>query len=84
MTTNQLPTLPGHVEGIVEHTLVDWAVQCRECGRIGRGRRVLLAILDGGIRFHQWPDGTNPRLCRDCRQTRGCGCWTCSEERKGR
>ena len=84
MTTAQLPTLPGHVEGVVEHTLVDWAVQCRECGRIGRGTRVLLAILDGGIRFHEWPDGTNPRLCRDCRQTRGCNCWTCSEERKGR
>ena len=84
MTTAQLPTLPGHLEGVVEHTLVDWAVQCRECGRIGRGPRVLLAILDGGIRFHEWPDGTNPRLCRDCRLSRGCSCWTCSEERKGR
>ena len=84
MTTAQLPTLPGHVEGVVERTLVDWAVQCRECGRIGRGPRMLLAILDGGIRFHEWPDGTNPRLCRDCRQIRGCACWTCSEERKGR
>ena len=84
MTTAQLPTLPGHVEGVVEHTLVDWAVQCRECGRIGRGTRVLLAILDGGIRFHEWPDGSNPRLCRDCRQARGCSCWSCTEERKGR
>ena len=80
--TAQLPTLPEMVDGIVGHDLLGWAVQCRECGRIGRGTTVLMAILDGGIRFHQWPDGTNPRLCRDCRQKRGCGCWTCSEERR--
>ena len=84
MTTAQLPTLPEMVDGIVEHDLLGWAVQCRDCGRIGRGATVLMAILDGGIRFHlpAWPDGTNPRLCRDCRQKRGCGCWTCSEERR--
>lgn len=49
--TTQLPTLPEMVDGIVERDLLGWAVQCRECGRIGRGATVLLAILDGDIRF---------------------------------
>ena len=80
--TAQLPTLPGLVDGIVERDLLGWAVQCRECGRIGRGATVLLAILDGGIRFHELPDGTNPRLCRDCRLARGCDCYHCGEERR--
>lgn len=82
--TAQLPTLPEMVDGIVERDLLGWAVQCRECGRIGRGATVLMAILDGGVRFHlpAWPDGTNPRLCRDCRLARGCDCYHCGEERR--
>lgn len=80
----QLPTLPGLIDGWVGQGPDGWAVQCRECGRIGRGRRAMLAIMDGGIRFHQWPDGSNPRLCRACRQSRACGCWSCTEERKGK
>ena len=82
--TAQLPTLAGMVDGIVGHDLLGWTVQCRQCGRIGRGATALLAILDGGIRFHfpAWPDGTNPRLCRTCRLARGCRCTSCDEERR--
>ncbi|MBB1511997.1 hypothetical protein H5399_05180 [Tessaracoccus sp. MC1627] len=80
--STMLPTLPGLVEGIVAQDLLGWAVQCRGCGHIGRGRWVLLAVLDGGLRFHEWPDGTNPRLCRDCRLARGCTCYYCAEERR--
>lgn len=47
--TTQLPTLPGLVEGIVERDLLGWSIQCRDCGRIGRGISVLLATLDGDI-----------------------------------
>lgn len=79
----QLPTLPGFIDGWVGKGASGWAVQCRECGRIGRGRRAGLAVMDGGIRFHKWPDGSNPRLCRECRQLRACNCLSCADERRG-
>ena len=43
------------------------------------------AITLRGARFHSggWPDGTNPRLCRDCRLARGCDCRNCQHERRG-
>ena len=67
-------------------TQLGWTLQCRECGRLATGKTVMLAYLVAGMRFHYpaWPDGTNPRLCTDCRQKRGCGCWSCGEERKVR
>ena len=82
--SDQLPTLPGLIDGWVGQGPDGRAVQCRECGRIGRGRRAILAVMDGGIRFHAWPDGSNPRLCRECRQSRACDCVSCADERRGR
>ena len=78
----QLPTLPGLIGGIVGDDVLGWTVQCRECGDTATHPKLVLAIMAGGMRFHHgdWPDGTNPRLCRDCRQKRG---WSCAQERKG-
>ena len=47
--------------------------------------RVGNAITLRGARFHSggWPDGTNPRLCRDCRLARGRDCRNCQHERRG-
>ena len=76
------PTLGGCVDGVICDD--PWTVACRDCGRTGTGKHVLLAILDGDdCRFHigGWPDGTNPRLCRACRLARGCDCRLCRKER---
>ena len=81
----QLPTLPGCVDGVVGHDLTGWTVQCRDCGRTSTNEVVLLAIRERETRFHTrgWPDGSNPRLCRECRLNRGCHCQNCEEERQG-
>ena len=78
------PTLDDCVDGVICDD--PWTVACRDCGRTGTGKHVLLAILDGDdCRFHigGWPDGTNPRLCRACRLARGCDCYGCQCEREG-
>lgn len=81
--TTQLPTLPGMVDGIVGRDLLGWTIQCRGCGRTSTARRVHDAMRELGAHFHKWPDDTNPRLCRDCRLTRGCDCHRCKCERQG-
>lgn len=73
----QLPTLPGLVDGIV--SLDPPQVQCRGCGVIATGdprrRRALnVLILTCRIHFHV-ADGHTKRLCADCRA--GCTCVTC-------
>jgi len=77
-----LPTLPNSVEGIVGEG--PWRVQCQECGVIGEHRILLHAIRSHELLFHEWPDGANPRLCRDCRLARNCACHRCAEERGNR
>ena len=78
-----LPSLPGHLDGVIGLDPV--RLQCQECGRVGEGRTALAAIYDGGLHYHRsaWPDGTNPRLCRECRLARGCSCDQCRRERAG-
>ena len=80
MTADQLPTLPGMVDGIVGHDLLGWTVQCRACGATSTAQTALAAITLRGARFHSggWPDGTNPRLCADCRTAR-CRQWAIPE-----
>lgn len=81
-----LPTLPGMVDGIVGRDLLGWTVQCSQCGTTNTDPSLLIAMRGKtAIRFHYgaWDDGTNPRLCRDCRLGRGCDCQGCREERAG-
>lgn len=78
-----LPTLPGMVDGIVGHDLLGWTVQCADCHDTVTAPKIWQAIQDRGMRFHPWPDGTNPRLCRACRLARGCDCHGCECERQG-
>lgn len=88
----QRPTLPGMVEGIV--SLDPLTIQCRGCGVVDtsgslrvREDRVAMVIILSSIRFHStvWTTGhtDNPRLCRACRQARGCQCESCQFERRG-
>ena len=95
MSAVQRPTLPGKAEGIVGLDPIE--IQCRGCGavdnpdtlRIARDhpRAVALVILLSSIHFHARPWTTghtdNPRLCKQCRQARGCRCEACSYERRG-
>jgi hypothetical protein len=78
--TDQLPTMPGLVDGIV--SLDPPQVQCRGCGVIATGEShprgshiaLNLVILTCRILFHV-ADGRTKRLCADCRA--GCTCTTC-------
>lgn len=90
--TPQRPTLPGMVEGIV--CLEPFTIQCRECGAVDTQESVRapasrphVTVLLSSIRFHPtvWTTGhtDNPRLCKACRQARGCQCESCSAERRG-
>lgn len=86
------PTVPGKVEGII--SVDPLRVQCQECGLLGDAESVglrtsaventALVIILSGIHFHwpDWPDGTNPRLCRPCRLARGCTCSWCADDRR--
>lgn len=89
------PTVPGTVNGIV--SLDPRILQCQECGatddadsvglsETGRRNPAMVHILSS-MRFHPrpWSGGQtdNPRLCRDCRLARGCGCLMCADERRG-
>lgn len=74
-----LPTLPGCVAGIVGQD--PWQVQCQECGHISEHKHLILAIRARELVFHPWADGTNPRLCTDCRLARDCDCERCRGER---
>lgn len=82
--TAQLPTLPDMVDGIVGRDLLGVTLQCRDCGDTVTATRIWQAIRARAMHFHAigWPDGTNPRLCRDCRLARGCRCERCEEERR--
>jgi hypothetical protein len=70
----QLPTMPGLVDGIV--SMDPPRVQCRGCGVIATGvtGKAALLILTSGILFHV-ADGRTKRLCAACRA--GCTCATC-------
>lgn len=86
--TAQQPTLPGHVDGVIANDLTGITIQCRGCGRTGtHPTSPIIAMNNAGrARFHGktgWPDGTNPRLCQECRLARGCTCYHCEEERRG-
>lgn len=69
----QLPTMPGLVDGIV--SLDPPQVQCRGCGVLATGvtGKVALLILTCNILFHS--ADRSKRLCADCRA--GCTCITC-------
>lgn len=82
--TTQLPTLPVYLDGIVGFDLLGWTVQCSECATTATDGWLFRLVSMQGFRFHPWPDGTNPRLCRNCRLARGCGCQSCTDERRGR
>jgi hypothetical protein len=71
---DQLPTMPGLVDGIV--SLDPPQIQCRGCGVLATGAtgKVALLILTCNILFHV-ADGRTKRLCTDCRA--GCTCITC-------
>lgn len=69
-------------------------LECQECGvrddadtvglpRSARANPNLVHVCST-LRFHPrgWPDGTNPRLCKQCRLARGCKCWRCEWERR--
>jgi hypothetical protein len=73
MIREQLPTMPGLVDGIV--SLDPPQVQCRGCGVIATGvtGKAAFLILTANIVFHA-ADRTK-RLCADCRA--GCTCMTC-------
>ena len=86
----------GNPTGIL--SLTPRVLQCQECGVTADATTIGLPVtalakpqlvhLLSGLRFHahSWPDGRtdNPRLCRDCRLARGCRCWSCDWERRGR
>jgi len=66
MSVEQLPTLPGKVDGIVG--LAPLVLQCRECGATyeGSSRTIALDIILSGFHFHvcEGPDGK--RRCPEC------------------
>lgn len=71
-----------------------YTVQCAQCGAtddpdtlgvpISGRRNPNLVLVLTTIRFHAkgWDDGTNPRLCQQCRLARGCTCWSCAAARR--
>lgn len=66
--TEQLPTLPGKVDGIVG--LDPLTLQCRNCGAThvgtrGPGRHAIDIILSG-YKFHTCNTEGSVRLCPDC------------------
>lgn len=63
-----LPTLPGKVDGIVSEDPP--TVQCQDCAATKSGNWYQIIGGAEGFRFHQWSDGTNPRLCKPCRIAR--------------
>jgi hypothetical protein len=69
----QLPTMPGLVDGIV--SLDPPQIQCRGCGVIATGvtGKAALLVLTAGILFHA--ADRSKRLCAACRT--GCTCMTC-------
>lgn len=64
----QLPTLPGKVDGIVGWDPL--VLQCRGCGATYTGTRrgVAADVILSGYRFHGCDRGTpaSVRLCPDC------------------
>ena len=63
----QLPTLPGKVEGIVG--LDPLVLQCRVCGAThtdGKSRRLGAAVILSGYFFHRCDGRTGLRHCPDC------------------
>jgi|JI8StandDraft_1071087.scaffolds.fasta_scaffold70942_1 hypothetical protein len=81
------------VPGIV--SLDPRVLECEECRAsadadtiglpiTGRRNPAMVHLLSG-FKFHHldWPDGSNPRLCRRCRLARGCTCHACEVERRG-
>ena len=91
-----LPTILPSVTGVPGIVGLDPVrIQCQQCGVIDdpdtlgcrtAHRNPSLAVVLSDIRFHAdlWSSGhtDNPRLCRDCRQARGCTCTSCSDERR--
>lgn len=83
------PAAPGYIEGIVSADPP--ILQCQECGEmadrgslgIGEWGTLWHVTILSHMRFHfgGWTDGTNARLCRDCRQARRCDCISCRDER---
>lgn len=65
MSKQQLPTLPGKVDGIVG--LDPLVLQCRECGDIYEGTRRSLAadVILSGFHFHTCEPGSG-RRCPSC------------------
>ena len=74
------PSLPGHLDGILARD--PWTLICRDCGITSTARSLVLAIDLAGLSLRfmgvGWPDGTNPRLCADCRTAR-CRQWAIPE-----
>jgi len=74
------PGLPGHLDGILARD--PWTLICRDCGITSTARSILAAIELAGLSLRfmgvGWPDGTNPRLCADCRTAR-CRQWAITE-----
>lgn len=73
MTVEQLPTLPGKVDGIV-----GWAplvLQCRECGTTykGRYRSAATDIILSGFHFHTCEKGGG-RKCPGCLEAAEASC----------
>jgi hypothetical protein len=66
VSTEQLPTLPGKVGGIVG--LDPLVLQCRECGvkYVGERRSIAADIILSGFHFHTCEGPTGMRRCPDC------------------
>ncbi|MFC0626121.1 hypothetical protein [Kribbella deserti] len=61
----QLPTLPGKVEGIVGWDPM--VLQCRDCGVTYKGtRRPATDIILSGFHFHVCEGRDGKRRCPDC------------------
>lgn len=69
-TANLLPTLPGHVHGIVGRD--PWQIQCDGCGAIETPAPLVLmrtTFQDGAARVRAGDDSR--RLCPDCQKAAG-------------
>lgn len=66
MSTPQLPTLPGKVDGIVGLNPLE--LQCRACGvtYVGTRRSIAADIILSGFRFHTCEGQGAGRRCPDC------------------
>jgi len=82
-TPASAPTLTGMSDGIIGKDDGIWTIVCRDCGGTCSGESLLAVIREREMLFHAsgWPNGSNPRLCADCRLARGCHCHACEEER---